>query len=255
MNRATRFSCTVRDLLDPISSVEVGQQTLRFYCPNNLALWRARTLFTKEPETLAWIDSFVAGETLLDVGANVGIYTLYAALRGHKVLAIEPEAQNYALLNRNIYLNRMHDRITALNLALSDVSRETVLNLSTLSPASALHSVETSASPPASRNGFQQGVLALTLDDFLGTFSGFFPRHIKIDVDGNEALIIRGADKTLRDTRLRSVLIEIDENLAADRDIVSSMAACGFPGFERRHSSLFDCGPYEKIFNYIFRRA
>lgn len=43
--------------------------------------WRFDTLLEKEPDTIEWIDGFRLGETLWDIGANVGIYTIYAALR------------------------------------------------------------------------------------------------------------------------------------------------------------------------------
>lgn len=244
----------VSELLNPVAEVKVGREILRFYCPNSFALWRTRTFFDKEPETLAWIDGFGRGDTLLDVGANVGTYTLYAALRGHQVLAIEPEAQNYALLYRNIFLNSMQDRGAALNLGLSDTTHQTVLTLSTVEPAAALHNVEEPAAPKPSTARYQQGILAVTLDDLLGRFSDFFPTHIKIDVDGGEARIIRGAITTLKDFRLRSILIEIDERLDVDRGIVDTMMAYGFSQVSRLHASCFDEGPYAKIYNYVFCR-
>ncbi|MEN6473656.1 MAG: FkbM family methyltransferase [Syntrophaceae bacterium] len=67
--------------------------------------YRAETFLTKEPETLAWIDHIKPGEILLDVGANIGIYTLYAASRGITVYAFEPMAENYHHLVRNIEHN------------------------------------------------------------------------------------------------------------------------------------------------------
>lgn len=69
---------------------------IKFYCPNNLSLWRAETLLTKEPETIEWINSFGEGCVFWDIGANVGIYSMYAALKTKaNVLAFEPAASNY----------------------------------------------------------------------------------------------------------------------------------------------------------------
>ena len=48
----------------------------------------------------------------MDIGANIGIYSLYAAKRGHKVVAFEPESQNFALLQRNISLNNLDNYIS-----------------------------------------------------------------------------------------------------------------------------------------------
>jgi len=65
---------------------------------------------------------------LWDVGANVGIYTLYAAQREVTVCAFEPLAANYYVLNRNIQLNGLSGRICAYCLAFSGEARLGVLN-------------------------------------------------------------------------------------------------------------------------------
>jgi len=78
---------------------------LNFYCPSFTEMWRAETLFIKEPETIAWIDNFSPHSTLWDFGANVGTYTLYAAKNGHFVVAIEPSSREYEILGKNIALN------------------------------------------------------------------------------------------------------------------------------------------------------
>ena len=58
-------------LLEIIEHVDTPRGRLAFYCLGDLALWRARTLLTKEPETIEWIDSFRPGDVFWDVGANV----------------------------------------------------------------------------------------------------------------------------------------------------------------------------------------
>ena len=64
---------------------------------------RAETFFTKEPDTIEWIESFDKNDVFLDIGANIGIYSLYAAKNVSKVWAIEPESLNFAMLNLNIF--------------------------------------------------------------------------------------------------------------------------------------------------------
>lgn len=54
-------------------------KTMRFATTGSTSN-RLRTLFSKEPITLAWIDTFAEGETLYGIGANVGMYTIYAAV-------------------------------------------------------------------------------------------------------------------------------------------------------------------------------
>src|SRR5688572_2023380 len=86
---------------------------LTFLTPNSHCAWRVQTLYTKEPDTIAWINRMKPGDVLFDVGANMGQYSLLAAQRGVRVHAFEPEAQNFALLVRNIIVNNLTDPVTA----------------------------------------------------------------------------------------------------------------------------------------------
>ena len=51
-------------------------------CTNEINYFRATTFETKEPETLEWIDTIPKNSVLWDIGANVGLYSLYAARHG-----------------------------------------------------------------------------------------------------------------------------------------------------------------------------
>ena len=52
---------------------------LKFYSPNRLNNFRINTFFTKEPETINWIDNFEEDTIFFDIGANIGLYSCYAA--------------------------------------------------------------------------------------------------------------------------------------------------------------------------------
>jgi hypothetical protein len=94
--------------------IEHADQRVVYLTPNTRALWRVETLFSKEPDTIEWIASFAPDEVLADIGANVGMYTIWAAkTRGTRVFAFEPEAQNYALLNCNIHANGLDQAVRA----------------------------------------------------------------------------------------------------------------------------------------------
>ena len=79
-----------------------------FFTPNEITDWRINTFFTKEPETLEWIDSF-KGEKIVfwDIGANIGLYSLYAAIKhpNIEIVSFEPSVNNLRILSRNIYKN------------------------------------------------------------------------------------------------------------------------------------------------------
>jgi FkbM family methyltransferase len=181
----------------------------------NFELWRAETYSSKEPDTLAWIDSFFKpGDVIYDIGANIGQYSLYAAKRlaGQcKVLAFEPEALNHAKLNRNIVLNGLVGTVVPYCLAVTERTALDLFYVKTFAPGAALHAmhrpVTQGEEPFAPQN--QQGVMGVSLDDLTGPLGLPVPNHIKIDVDGIEAAIIRGARKTLADPALRTALVEV----------------------------------------------
>src|SRR4051812_1691214 len=93
---------------------------LLFLTPNTQCAWRVKSLDTKEPDTIAWLSRMREGETLWDIGANMGQYALIAAKKGLTVHAFEPESQNFALLARNIGVNSLGNMVTAWPMALSD---------------------------------------------------------------------------------------------------------------------------------------
>lgn len=91
---------------------------------SELEKWRAETLFSKEPETIAWIDHCSKrGGIFYDVGANIGGYSLYAAYTNSelKVYSFEPVINNYLILLRNRELNKLGN-LTPFQLALSSAN-------------------------------------------------------------------------------------------------------------------------------------
>jgi FkbM family methyltransferase len=188
----------------------------------NFEQWRADTYATKEPDTIAWIDAFFQpGDVIYDIGANIGQYALYAAKRlggNCRVFAFEPEALNYAKLNRNIVLNGLSETVTACCLAVADRTALDFFYVKAFAPGASLHAYGRPVTqgekpfPPKNR----QGTMGVSLDDLTGRFALPFPNHVKIDVDGIEERIIRGAAQTLADPRLKSVLVEVfmQENVA-----------------------------------------
>lgn len=166
---------------------------------------------TDEPETLLWLDDHVReGETLWDVGACVGIYSTYAALRpGVRVVAFEPKAANYGLLVEHIQINGMGERIVPLCIALGDRTCITHLQISTTLVGGAFNGLAGHDNQFGGQESvFSQGVPAMRADDLVEVFGMDPPDHVKLDVDGIEGLILAGAERTLR--RVKSILIEVE---------------------------------------------
>lgn len=241
-----------------IREEKTSRGRIRFYCLGDLALWRAETLLTKEPETIEWIDGMDDGDVLFDIGANVGVYTLYAAInRKVRVLAFEPLAANYYLLNRNIEENGLSDMAASYCVAINDSDMISTLHIQDTGFGTAMSSFD----DPVDHHGkqfsamFEQGMIGMSLDSFIEIFEAPFPSHIKIDVDGIENKIVRGAQRTLSDPRLKSVSIELDEGRPKLTDnVIAMMADAGLDLARKSHSPMFDGTPYASIFNYQFCR-
>lgn len=216
-------------LADRLGHVSVRNGALRFVASSPLALWRAQTALTKEPETVAWLQSMRPGDVLWDVGANVGVYTVLAAQLGLSVYAFEPEAENFALLNRNIALNKSD--AVAYPLALADHPALDTLRLSRVAPGAALHCFGTNIDFRGQefKPAFQQGSMAVTLDQLLEWLPA--PNALKVDVDGLEARIVRGGRDVLAHPSLRTVLLELHTTL--DAAVFDEMESYGFAIMQR----------------------
>ncbi len=234
---------------------------------------RAHTYATKEPETLEWIERyFQPGDVMYDIGANIGLYALFAAKHLHgrcKVYAFEPEALNYARLNRNIHLNSLSGIVLPCCVAITDrVCFDTFyLNPHSfekmaggrLVSGSALHTF--GAAVDYSGTSFQpfhqQGTVGVSLDHLWQGWGLDFPNHIKIDVDGLEEKILAGAVQTLEDRRLKSVLVEVSQSKGDLDPIFQRVIRAGFTqvtDFAAHSSVLLKGTPYEDCVNGVFIR-
>ena len=244
--------------LNPRCELNHNGVSVVYATPNVHTRWRVDSLFQKEPCTVEWIAGFAAGEVLVDIGANVGMYTVWAAkTRGVRVCAFEPEAQNYALLNRNIVLNDLSSLVRAYCLALSDASGYSELHLSELVIGGSCHSlgepVDFRHQPM--RPAYSQGCVAARLDDLVGAGVVPAPDYIKIDVDGFEPKVIAGAATVLRGGKVKSLLIEVNQNLPDHMLMVKELAALGY-AYDPAQVAAAErkSGPFKGCAEYVFRR-
>jgi FkbM family methyltransferase len=197
-----------------VSEVGLPEGPLRFMTPTPLLQWRASSILSKEPDTIQWIDRFEPGDVFWDVGANVGVFSLYAARRRRvQVLAFEPSADNYMVLCRNVEINALEGHIVPYCLALAGNTELGVLNSPSREMGAALHQFggrgETSRYWHGDSNICAQGMIGFTIDDIIRQFRPPFPARLKLDVDGLEWPILQGAGETLRDPRLQSIMVEL----------------------------------------------
>jgi len=207
---------------DAVVVTRTKHATLKFYCPGAMPFKRSAP---NDDDTLEWIRGFASDAVLWDIGANVGEYSLAAAARGLRVWAFEPAAVNYFVLAKNVEINRLDDRITALNVALHERTSIGALNMSRTQIGSSSHTYQDSE-PGGDAGRYRQAVVGYSIDDFITAFAPPFPDHIKLDVDGNEALILSGARRTLADPRLQSLHSEVRPD--SREQVLRMMREAGF---------------------------
>lgn len=193
--------------------VYYGTHFMKFTVPNRLSNYRAETFSSKEPDTLDYIDAIPMGETLWDIGANVGLYSVYAAKsRNCKVFAFEPSVFNLELLARNIFINDLQLKITIIPIALSDKLGSNVFKMSSTTWGGALSTFGEDFDQNGNKllDVFEYSTLGMTMEQAVSLLNVQIPQHIKMDVDGIEHFILKGGQSILKN--VKSILIEINDS-------------------------------------------
>ncbi len=200
--------------LVPRREVRARGLSFTLQCNNWVTHFRWETYNGKEPETLDWIDSWDgAGETYFDIGANIGVYTIYAALRHPRVriVAFEPEYANLHLLRDNLVENGLQGRVDVYAVAVGNHVGLSHLHIQDFTPGSALHTESREALEVTRMHTpvvWKEGIYVLPVDKFCQE-SGIQPNYIKIDVDGTEPEVLEGSVRTLNSSDFRSMLVEM----------------------------------------------
>ena len=163
------------------------------------------------PEMLVWRRALRDGGLFIDVGANVGTYTIWAAELGAEVIALEPAADTFGLLEENIALNGY--QVTAVRAAAGDhcgTARFTA-GLDTRNSLAAGGPVVTEL---------------ITVDALIGDRR---VTGMKVDVEGFEIEVLRGAAGALADRRIGLIQLEWNKmstlSLGTDRSPVAELLA------------------------------
>lgn len=207
----------------------------------------------KEPDTVQWIENFLqAGDVFYDIGANVGVYSFVASkyFQGQlKIYAFEPAFMNFNQLCKNIYINKCQDNIIPLQIALSDQTILNNFNYSSLTIGGAQNTLGEAINEKGAAFSpvFTQYTLSYRIDDLIENFGLPVPNHLKIDVDGIEFLVLKGAPKTLANSSLRSMIVELAEG-EREQEVTNYLKNQGF----KLHSQHPRMTP--GLFNYIFQR-
>ena len=239
-----------------IKSVNCGDFLLKFYTPNYVNDFRISTFFSKEPETINWINNFDNNSIFLDIGSNIGIYSCYAAMKKScRVYAIEPSVFNLELLSKNIYLNKLNDNIIIFPIALNNKNLISNFNMTSTEWGGALSTFNQKYTFDGSNfeDVFNYKTLGFCLDNLFDIFKLDHPKYIKVDVDGLESLILEGGSKVFN--LASEVLIEIDEEHKDKKKYIENfLKNHQFKLNEKSQSKLFANSNYNKSFNQIWKK-
>lgn len=234
-------------------------QDIIFFTPNEITDWRINTFFTKEPETLEWIDSF-KGEKIVfwDIGANIGLYSLYAAIKhpNIEIVSFEPSVNNLRILSRNIYKNNFFKQIKIFQLPLSE-QENTFSNMNEMEFIEGWSMSTFGESKDFEGSIFKPNhaykLFGTNINYLLDKKILKFPNYIKIDVDGIEHKILLGANNHLKNNDLKSLSIELNENYDEQFNSVNNlMIENNFTIKQRKQGKIQKDQKFLKTFNFIF---
>ncbi len=196
---------------------KIDNKDFKFFTPSKASKYRVETILKKEPDTIQFIKNFSKKKegTFFDIGANVGLYSVYAARINPKlkVFSFEPSGLNLGILNRNLSINNLDKRVYVVPIAL----RKKNIKFSLLSETF-LYEGGSLASIDKPINAYERKFKPATSYNTISASLNYLvdkkiipiPNYIKIDVDGLELDILSGASMILKSPKLNGILIEVN---------------------------------------------
>ena len=224
-SRARLQSDFAQKMIDSTLSVGTPKGTLSFVLLGKTSAGRAMGVLTKQPATIAWINSFESGSVFWDIGASVGVFSLYAALgTDTRVVAFEPAAVNYYLLSANCEANKLQGSVDCLLVGLGRHRAIARLEVSQFRPARSFSFRGKRAEPYEGR----QAAVVLSIDELVEDYGLPCPNYLKIDAPGASEGIIAGAARTFLRPEVRQIHLEVRDTSKGAQRIREMLDQCGF---------------------------
>ncbi len=241
----------------------INNKKFNFFMPNHIIKWRVDTFFSKEPDTIKWIQDFENKNKIIfwDIGANIGLFSIYAAAihENISVISFEPSTSNLRILSRNLSINKLNDKITIHQLPLTDKKNQhLIMNESEFIEGWSMNTFGSnidykgnSFKPKQSYKIFGTNVDTLVQQKILQE-----PQYLKIDVDGIEHKILSGAINLLNKDSVKSILIELNENYKDQyNSVIKMMKNCNFYVKSKIPVDLSkNRDKFNYLFNYVFEK-
>jgi FkbM family methyltransferase len=190
-----------------------------------------------EPQVEAVIaDCLRPGDTFIDIGANIGYFTLFGANRvgsTGKVVAIEPSHSTFELLRDNVERNSASGTVRLVHAAVADREAFVVLHRGEDDNNGMASMVRDSGSG-------DETVLAKPLGALLALEELESARLIKIDVEGAEAMVIEGMRPILPNLGTCDILVELNPSLASAQTTIDVLGDFGWRPYEIQPGDSLD---------------
>ena len=171
----------------------------------------------REPKLFDWLNSFENNSVYFDIGTSYGQeVTLVSSMlkKNIKIFGFDCSLQQGHICALNKKLN--NDNFQFIFAAVSDKSGE-IINISSSS--------DVHINSLFKKNiHYNYDVMTLSLDDF-SKKQNLIPTHLKIDVDGAESKVLKGASNILKSNKLRQIYIELDDN---NMNLIEHLNSFGF---------------------------
>lgn len=245
-------------------SISILNKKIKFFTPNYITFWLVENFFSLEPETINWINKFKKKKIIFwDIGASIGLYSIYAALkyRDIKVISFEPSTSNLRLLSRNIFINNLQKKIIINQFPLTKKKNQYLYFheskfLEGLGEHSFGVNLDNYNLKFKSSNTYK--IYGTSINYLIENKILEIPDYIKIDVDGIEDLILSGAHKYLKNKKIKSIFLEINEkNKKKFNKCFLILRKNNFSLISKKRSAFAESIIHNKakgVYNFIFEK-
>lgn len=220
-------------ILVPRRKVSVDGVSFTLSCTNWITHFRWYRFKSKDQDVRRYIDKYVKeGDTFFDIGANVGVFSIYSGKRysNISIYCFEPEYANLNTLKENIIYNGLMEKVKIYSVAAGNFNGPSNLHLQDTTAGSAVHT-ESKESIGLTEEGcpvvWSEGIMSVTLDCICEQL-GVIPHVMKIDTDGNEDKVFEGAKGILSNKKLRSLVTEMPQDSKKAQRCRELLAVAGF---------------------------
>ena len=233
-----------------------------FFTPNSITRWRSNTFDLEEPKTIQWINKFQKQKKkiiLWDIGANIGLYSIYASIvhKNIKVICFEPSTSNLRVLSRNISINKLEKKVSIFQIPLSEKKNTfSQMNESKFIEGWAMHTFG-QKNVLINKNRTVENeykIFGTNINYILDNKILEIPNYIKLDVDGLEHLILLGGKKYLSSKKIKSIIVEIDENYKLELKKINKIMIENKFNFKEKHYLPHNDKQFKNIFNYVYEK-